>query len=119
MPLSEYNTCMARAATTSDVFNAIAEEHRREILDALRSGEMPVGAIVDELRTQDWLSRRARRRFSSDERNTSAAVVGIEDLPEERRNVADDAALTPETLVAARSEAKSLAKAVERCLVAM
>ncbi len=70
------------------------------------------GAIVDELRTQDWLSRRARRRFSSDERNTSAAVVGIEDLPEERRNVADDASLSPETLVAARSEAKSLAKAV-------
>jgi DNA-binding transcriptional ArsR family regulator len=40
---------MARAATTSDVFNAIAEVHRREILDALREGEMPVGAIVDEL----------------------------------------------------------------------
>jgi len=40
---------MARAATTSDVFNAIAEVHRREILDALREREMPVGAIVDEL----------------------------------------------------------------------
>jgi DNA-binding transcriptional ArsR family regulator len=40
---------MARAATTSDVFNATAEPHRREILDALREGEKPVGAIVDEL----------------------------------------------------------------------
>jgi DNA-binding transcriptional ArsR family regulator len=40
---------MARAATTSDVFNAIAEAHRREILDALLAGEKPVGAIVDEL----------------------------------------------------------------------
>jgi DNA-binding transcriptional ArsR family regulator len=40
---------MARAATTSDVFNAIAEAHRREILDALRAGEKAVGAIVDEL----------------------------------------------------------------------
>jgi DNA-binding transcriptional ArsR family regulator len=40
---------MARAATTSDVFNAIAEAHRREILDALLAGERPVGAIVDEL----------------------------------------------------------------------
>jgi DNA-binding transcriptional ArsR family regulator len=49
MPLSEYDRRMARAATTSDVFNAIAEVHRREILDALREGEMPVGAIVDEL----------------------------------------------------------------------
>lgn len=40
---------MARAASTSDVFNAMAETHRREILDALREGEKPVGAIVDEL----------------------------------------------------------------------
>ncbi len=71
------------------------------------------GAVVDELRTQDWLSRRARRRFSSDERNTGAAVVGIEDLPEDRRALADDA-LTPETLVAARSEASVLAKAVDQ-----
>jgi DNA-binding transcriptional ArsR family regulator len=49
MPLWEYNERMARAATTSDVFNAIAETQRREILDALRDGEKPVGAIVDEL----------------------------------------------------------------------
>jgi DNA-binding transcriptional ArsR family regulator len=49
MPLSEYNERMARAATTSDVFNAIGEAHRREILDVLREGEKPVGAIVDEL----------------------------------------------------------------------
>ena len=40
---------MARAATTSDVFNAVADVHRREILDALITGEKPVGAIVDEL----------------------------------------------------------------------
>ena len=40
---------MARASTTSDVFNAIAEAHRREILDALIEGEKPVGAIVNDL----------------------------------------------------------------------
>src|SRR5579872_1450844 len=40
---------MARASTTSDVFNAIAEAHRREILDALISGEKAVGAIVSDL----------------------------------------------------------------------
>jgi DNA-binding transcriptional ArsR family regulator len=40
---------MARAATTTDVFNAIAEAHRREILDALVQGERAVGALVDEL----------------------------------------------------------------------
>ena len=40
---------MARAAITSDIFNAIAKEPRREILDVLLAGEKPVGAIVDEL----------------------------------------------------------------------
>ena len=40
---------MARSSTTSDVFNAIAEAHRREILDVLIAGEKAVGAIVDEL----------------------------------------------------------------------
>ncbi|MGH7758474.1 MAG: ArsR/SmtB family transcription factor, partial [Candidatus Dormibacteria bacterium] len=40
---------MARASTTADVFNAIAESHRRDILDTLIGGEKPVGAIVDEL----------------------------------------------------------------------
>ncbi len=72
------------------------------------------GAIVDELRAQDWLSRRARRRFTSEERTTSAAVVGIEDLPEERRSLADEAALTPEAQVCLRSEADAIAKAVGR-----
>lgn len=40
---------MARSATTSDVFNAIAEAHRREILDVLSEGEKPVGAIVRDV----------------------------------------------------------------------
>jgi DNA-binding transcriptional ArsR family regulator len=40
---------VARAATTSDVFNAVADVHRREILDALITGEKPVGAIVNGL----------------------------------------------------------------------
>ena len=40
---------MARSSTTSDVFNAVAETHRREILDALITGEKAVGAIVDDL----------------------------------------------------------------------
>jgi DNA-binding transcriptional ArsR family regulator len=40
---------MARSSTTSDVFNAIAEAHRREILDALITGEKAVGAIVNDL----------------------------------------------------------------------
>jgi DNA-binding transcriptional ArsR family regulator len=40
---------MARSSATSDVFNAVAEPHRREILDALIGGEKAVGAIVSDL----------------------------------------------------------------------
>jgi DNA-binding transcriptional ArsR family regulator len=40
---------MARAATTSDVFNAIAEQQRREILVLLREGEEPVTEMAQEL----------------------------------------------------------------------
>ena len=38
----DYMATMARAATTSDVFNAIAGPQRREILVLLRAGERPV-----------------------------------------------------------------------------
>jgi DNA-binding transcriptional ArsR family regulator len=37
---------MARAATTADAFNAVAEPRRREILDALVGGELPVNELV-------------------------------------------------------------------------
>lgn len=40
---------MARSSTTSDIFNAIAEAHRRDVLDTLIGGEKAVGAIVNEL----------------------------------------------------------------------
>jgi len=40
---------MARAATTSDVFNAIAEPQRRDILALLRAGERPVTEVAEEL----------------------------------------------------------------------
>ena len=40
---------MARSSTTSDIFNAIAEAHRREVLDVLIAGEKAVGEIVTEL----------------------------------------------------------------------
>ena len=40
---------MARTSATADVFNAIGDAHRREILDTLIAGEKPVGAIVDDL----------------------------------------------------------------------
>src|SRR5919106_359203 len=37
---------MARAATTTDAFNAVAEPRRRQILDALAGGERPVNDLV-------------------------------------------------------------------------
>jgi DNA-binding transcriptional ArsR family regulator len=41
---------MPRAATTTDVFNAIAEPRRREIVDALRDGgPHTVGEVVERL----------------------------------------------------------------------
>jgi DNA-binding transcriptional ArsR family regulator len=45
----QYIGAVARASTTSDVFNAIAEADRRGILDALIPGEKAVGAIVNDL----------------------------------------------------------------------
>lgn len=37
---------MARAATTTDAFNAVAEPRRRQILDLLAVGERPVNDLV-------------------------------------------------------------------------
>lgn len=40
---------MARAATTTDAFSAIAEPRRRAILDLLVGGELAVGELVELL----------------------------------------------------------------------
>jgi DNA-binding transcriptional ArsR family regulator len=40
------SSVMARAATTADAFNAVAEPRRREILDVLAAGERPVNDLV-------------------------------------------------------------------------
>jgi DNA-binding transcriptional ArsR family regulator len=40
---------MPRASTTSDVFNAVAETRRREILSFLAGSERPVGEIADAM----------------------------------------------------------------------
>ena len=49
MSTSEYVCTVARSSTTSDVFNAIAEVRRRDILDVLMTGEKAVGTIVKDL----------------------------------------------------------------------
>lgn len=40
---------MARAATTTDAFNAVAEPRRRQILDLLAHGELAVNDIVERM----------------------------------------------------------------------
>ena len=47
--MSMYCSVMARASTTSDAFNAIAEPRRRDILIYLAATERPVGEIVSAL----------------------------------------------------------------------
>jgi DNA-binding transcriptional ArsR family regulator len=44
-----YVRAMARAATTTDAFNAVAEPRRRQILDVLAGGERPVNDLVHVL----------------------------------------------------------------------
>src|ERR1022692_1439707 len=52
---------MARAATTADAFNAVAEPRRRQILDALVGGERPVNDLVAVLRlAQPLVSKHLR-----------------------------------------------------------
>jgi DNA-binding transcriptional ArsR family regulator len=52
---------MARAATTADAFNAVAEPRRRQILDVLSAGELPVNDLVARLRlAQPLVSKHLR-----------------------------------------------------------
>lgn len=52
---------MARASTTTDAFNAVAEPRRREILDVLVHGERPVGDLVELLdQAQPQVSKHLR-----------------------------------------------------------
>jgi DNA-binding transcriptional ArsR family regulator len=52
---------MARAATTTDAFNAVAEPRRRQILDTLARGERPVNDLVALLgMTQPLVSKHLR-----------------------------------------------------------
>ena len=49
IPISVYDVPMARTATTTDAFNAVAEAGRRQLLEALGDGEATVGELVDRL----------------------------------------------------------------------
>jgi DNA-binding transcriptional ArsR family regulator len=49
MLISAYDVWMARMATTTDAFNAVADASRRALLDALGDREFTVSELVDRL----------------------------------------------------------------------
>jgi DNA-binding transcriptional ArsR family regulator len=49
MSISLYDLGMARTSTTTDVFNAIAEASRRDLLNAIGDEELTVNELVEKL----------------------------------------------------------------------
>jgi RNA polymerase sigma factor for flagellar operon FliA len=77
------------------------------------------GAIVDELRAEDWLTRRARSQANaiSEESQTSrTSVVGFDDLSARGTNVelADRASIAPLAMLEQKMNHAALAKAVTK-----
>src|SRR5579864_1816748 len=74
------------------------------------------GAVVDELRSQDWLTRRARTRASKAQaqgEGCGASVVGFDDLPESQAHAfADETVASPQQQVEQRMDRAALEKAV-------
>src|SRR5579884_1777722 len=74
------------------------------------------GAVVDELRTQDWLTRRARTRVTRAQaqgESNGAAVVGFDDLPaHQSQTFVDESAATPHEQVERRLDRAALEHAV-------
>jgi RNA polymerase sigma factor for flagellar operon FliA len=70
------------------------------------------GAIFDELRAQDWLSRRVRQRLTTAEGDSSACFVSFEDCANDETELAggDD----PSELVEASSQRRALAAALQQ-----
>lgn len=74
------------------------------------------GAVVDELRAQDWLTRRARTRVARAQAQGESggiAVVGFDDLPESQaQGFADESMATPQEQVEKRMDRIALERAV-------
>jgi RNA polymerase sigma factor for flagellar operon FliA len=74
------------------------------------------GAVVDELRSQDWLTRRARTRTTQAHADGTAgatSIVGFDDLPDSQAHgFVDASAVTPHDQVERRMERAALERAV-------
>ncbi len=80
---------MARAATTADVFNAVAEPRRRELLDVLARGECPVNDLVATLSvSQPQVSKHLRVL-------REVGLVDVRDLGRQRLYSVNGRALKP------------------------
>ena len=80
---------MARAATTTDAFNAVAEPRRRQILDLLAGGERPVNDLVHELgMAQPQVSKHLRVL-------REVGAVAVRDVGRQRLYRLDGQALKP------------------------
>lgn len=75
------------------------------------------GAVVDELRSQDWLTRRARTRVAKAQaqgESGGASVVGFDDLPESQAHAfVDEAMASPQEQVERRMDRVALERAVK------
>ncbi|HET6811224.1 MAG TPA: metalloregulator ArsR/SmtB family transcription factor [Acidimicrobiales bacterium] len=80
---------MARAATTSDAFNAVAEPRRRQILDLLAGGERPVNDLVEEMRLDQPLVSKHLRVLRE------VGAVRVRDVGRQRLYRVDARALKP------------------------
>jgi DNA-binding transcriptional ArsR family regulator len=89
MSISVYNDGMARAATTTDAFNAVAEPRRRQILDVLAAGERPVNDLVAQLRLAQPLVSKHLRVLRE------VGLVEVRDLGRQRLYRLDGQALKP------------------------
>jgi RNA polymerase sigma factor for flagellar operon FliA len=74
------------------------------------------GAVVDELRSQDWLTRRARTRVTRAEargEGRSIGFVGFDDLPEaQQHSFADDSIAAPDAAIEQHMDRIMLERAV-------
>jgi RNA polymerase sigma factor FliA len=74
------------------------------------------GAVVDELRSQDWLTRRARTRVTKAQaqgESSGASVVGFDDLPESQAHAfVDESVASPQDQVERHMDRVALERAV-------
>jgi len=73
------------------------------------------GAVLDELRNEDWLSRTARAEVTvraEQEQRSTTVVVGFEDLPEHKRLMPASEEDSPLELAERQSQRSALSRAV-------